>query len=85
VESCDHDDRAIADLAIQILELGSRTGQTLTSRWKTADFATKRTILEITTEKAVSNQQSLHITTKKPFDLLSNGSLRKWRQGDSNP
>ena len=71
IESCERDDRDIADLAIKVLELA----QSLKTRWKTASFAAKREILALVCENAESNQQNLRISPRKPFDLLSNGSL----------
>lgn len=71
LESCDKDDREVEDLAVKVFELA----QSLKTRWESADCATKRTILDIVCESVLSNQENLHISTKKPFDLLSNGSL----------
>lgn len=71
LESCDQDDREVEDLAVQVFELA----QSLKTRWENADYATKRSILDIVCETVVSNQETLQISTKKPFDLLSNGSL----------
>jgi site-specific DNA recombinase len=71
LETTDHDDREIADLAIKALELS----QSLKNRWKSADFATKRTILEILCESAESNREKLEIRLRKPFDLIASGDL----------
>ncbi len=71
LESSDRDDRAIADMAVKVFELS----QSLKSRWKSADYAAKRSILEILCESVESNREKLRIVTRKPFDPIANGSL----------
>lgn len=71
LETTDQDDREIGDLAIKAFELS----QSLESRWVTADYIAKRTILEILCEKVLLNSEKLDIYPRKPFDLISNGSL----------
>lgn len=71
LESTDRDDREITDLAIKAFELS----QSLKTRWQTADFAAKRTILEILCESVKSNSEKLEIRLRKPFDLIANGDL----------
>ena len=66
LESTDRDDREVADLAIKAFELS----QSVKNRWKNADFATKRTILEIMSETARLNSEKLEIRLRKPFDSL---------------
>jgi len=78
LETTDHDDREVADLAVKAFELS----QSLRARWVTADYAAKRTILEILCESVRSNSQKLEITLRKPFDLLSNGFAVSLSGGD---
>jgi site-specific DNA recombinase len=62
-ETTDHDDGEIAERAIKVFELS----QTLKSRWETAEYAAKRSILEILCEEGRLNSQSLEIRLKKPL------------------
>src|SRR5262249_55769814 len=71
LETTDRDDREVADLAIKAFELS----QSLGIRWEKADFAAKRTILEILCERVVLNCDRLEFSLRKPFDLLADGKL----------
>ncbi len=66
LEATERDDREVADLAIKAFELS----QSVVSRWKNADFAAKRTILEIMCETVRLNSEKLDIRLRKPFDSL---------------
>lgn len=65
----DLDADEIAARAIAAFELS----QSLIERWVKADYAAKRTILEIVVESALLNSEKIEIQMKKPFDVLSNG------------
>ena len=66
LETTDQDDKEIADLAVKAFELS----QSLTERWLTADYASKRTILGIMCETVRLNSRNLEISLRKPFNVL---------------
>ena len=65
-ETIDQDGKEIAELAIKAFELS----QSLRERWVRADYAAKRTILEIMCKEVLSNSEKMVISLRKPFDLL---------------
>ncbi|MEK6701065.1 MAG: recombinase family protein [Planctomycetota bacterium] len=71
LETSDRDDREIAEQAVKTFELS----QTLKTRWKTADPAAKRAILDILCESVRLNQRKVLFLARKPFSLLENAAL----------
>lgn len=71
LESTGLDERELADRAIAAFELS----HSLKEKWRTADYPSKRTILEIIVKKAFLNSKdkefSLDFTVRKPFDILA--------------
>lgn len=61
----------LAELALKVFELS----QTLTEKWLTADYATKRRILEIVCLNFSLVGVTLVPTIRKPFDMLAEGLL----------
>ncbi|HUQ68515.1 MAG TPA: hypothetical protein VM165_03270 [Planctomycetaceae bacterium] len=64
-----HDETA--ELAIKVFELS----QTLRQQWLTADYATKRRILEIVCLNCRMDDVTLVLEMRKPFDVLAEGLL----------
>ena len=58
-----------AELAVKVFELS----QTLKEKWLTADYATKRRLLEIVCLNSVLDGVTLCPEIRKPFDLLAKG------------
>ena len=71
LEVADRDDHEIVEQAVKAFELS----QTLKTRWKTADPASKRTILDIHCESIRSNSRKVLFSARKPFNLLENAVL----------
>lgn len=71
-----HDEKA--ELAAKVFELS----QTLRQQWLTADYATKRRILEIVFLNCSLNDVTLVPTMRKPFDVLAEGLISKNSRGD---
>jgi site-specific DNA recombinase len=71
-----HDETA--ELAAKVFELS----QTLQNTWETADYATKRRILEIVCLNCRLDGASAVFTTRKPFDVLAEGLDLAKSQGD---
>jgi site-specific DNA recombinase len=71
-----HDETA--DLAVKVFELS----QTLGQQWLTADYATKRRILEIVLLNCQLDGVTLCPTMRKPFDVLAEGLLSEKSRGD---
>jgi hypothetical protein len=71
-----HDENA--DLAAKVFELS----QTLRQRWVTADYATKRRILEIVLLNCRLDGATLCPTIRKPFDVLAEGLVSEKSRGD---
>lgn len=71
-----HDETA--ELAAKVFELS----QTLQNKWVTADYATKRRILEIVCLNCRLDGVSLAPTMRKPFDILVEGLDLSKSQGD---
>ena len=67
-----------ADLAVKVFELS----QTLRQKWLTADYATKRRILEIVFLNCRLDDVTLVPTIRKPFDVLAEGLLVQSSRGD---
>lgn len=61
----------LAELALKVFELS----QTLTEKWLTADYSTKRRILEIVCLNCTLVDANLCLTIRKPFDVLAEGLL----------
>ncbi len=74
-----HDE--IPELAVNVLELS----QTLPNQWVSADYATKRRILEIVCLNCTLDGASLVPTTRKPFDVLIEGLYSQTSRGNSTP
>ena len=68
----------LAELALKVFELS----QTLTEKWLTADYATKRRILEIVFLNCQLVDVNLVPTIRKPFDVLAEGLLVQSSRGD---
>ncbi len=64
-----HDE--MCDLAVKVFELS----QALATKWLTADYATKRRILEIVFLNCRLDGATLCPTIRKPFDVLAEGLL----------
>ena len=61
----------LTELALKVFELS----QTLTDKWLTADYATKRRILEIVCLNCTLDGTTLCPTIRKPYDVLVEGLL----------
>ncbi|MGE3239522.1 MAG: recombinase family protein [Pirellulales bacterium] len=73
-----HDE--MAELAVKAFELS----QTLTEKWLTAEYDTKRRILEIVLSNCSLVDASLCPTIRKPFDVLAEGLVLKKSGGGGN-
>ena len=62
-----HDE--MADLAVKVFELS----QMLSQKWLSADYATKRRIMEIVFLNCRLDDATLVLTIRKPFDILAEG------------
>ena len=71
-----HDE--MCDLAVKVFELSQALRQT----WLTADYATKRRILEIVFLNCQLVDVNLVPTIRKPFDVLAEGLLVQSSRGD---
>ncbi|MGD9790813.1 MAG: hypothetical protein AB7Q00_11515 [Phycisphaerales bacterium] len=71
-----HDETA--ELAAKVFELS----QTLQNTWISADYATKRRILEIVCLNCRLDGENAVFTTRKPFDVLVEGLLFQKSRGD---
>ena len=71
-----HDETA--DLAVKVFELS----QTRRQHWLTADYATKRRILEIVLLNCQLDGTTLCPTIRKPFDVLAEGLVSEKSRGD---
>ena len=67
-----------AELAFKLFELS----QALRNQWVSADYATKRRILEIVCLNCTLDGASLCPVTRKPFDVLVEGLLLQKSRGD---
>ena len=67
-----------AELAFKLFELS----QALRNQWVSADYATKRRILEIVCLNCTLDGASLVPTTRKPFDVLIEGLYSQTSRGD---
>jgi site-specific DNA recombinase len=68
----------LAELALKVFELS----QTLTEKWLSADYATKRRILEIVCLNFSLVGVTLVPQIRKPFDMLVEGLLVSPSRGD---
>jgi hypothetical protein len=73
-----HDE--MSELAIKAFELS----QMLRQQWLSADYATKRRILEIVLSNCTLVDGSLCPTIRKPFDVLAEGLVSKESGGGGN-
>ncbi len=71
-----HDE--MSELAVKVFELS----QTLRRQWLTADYATKRRIMEIVFLNCRLVDATLVPTIRKPFDVLAEGLLVQSSRGD---
>ncbi|MBX3376756.1 MAG: recombinase family protein [Phycisphaeraceae bacterium] len=71
-----HDETA--ELAAKVFELS----QTLQNQWVSADYATKRRILEIVCLNCTLDGASAVFSTRKPFDVLIEGLYSETSRGD---
>jgi hypothetical protein len=71
-----HDE--MADLAAKVFELS----QTLCDKWLSADYATKRRILEIVFLNCRLDDATLVCEIRKPFDALAEGLISRNSRGD---
>ncbi len=67
-----------AELAVKVFELS----QTLKEKWLTADYSTKRRLLEIVCLNAVLDGVTLVPEIRKPFDLLAEGLVSEKSRRD---
>jgi DNA invertase Pin-like site-specific DNA recombinase len=67
-----------AELAVKAFELS----QTLRDKWLTADYSTKRRILEIVCLNCRLNGATLEPEIRKPFDVLAEGLISEKSRGD---
>jgi site-specific DNA recombinase len=66
------------ELAVKVFELS----QTLRQQWLSADYATKRRILEIVFLNCHLDDATLVPTIRKPFDVLAKGLITKDSRGE---
>lgn len=78
LESLDRSRHENHDLAVKVFELS----QTLTEKWLTADYATKRRILEIVCLNFSLDDVTLVPVLRKPFDALADGRAVPSSRGD---
>ena len=78
IEGCDRGRHENADLAIKAFELS----QNLREKWLTADYAAKRTILQIICLNFSLDGATLVPTMRKPFDMLAEGLISAENRGD---
>src|SRR5690606_17155689 len=71
-----HDETA--ELAVKVFELS----QTLKEQWLTADYATKRRLLEIVCLNSVLDGVTLCPEMRKPFDVLAEGLVSENSRGN---
>ena len=64
-----HDE--MSEMVVKVFELS----QTLRQKWVTADYATKRRIMEIVFLNCTLDDVTLCPTMRKPFDVLAEGLL----------
>lgn len=74
----DRSNDEMCDLAVKVFELS----QALRQKWLTADYATKRRILEIVFLNCRLDDVTLVPTIRKPFDVLVEGLLVQSSRGD---
>ena len=74
----DRSNDEMCDLAVKVFELS----QALRQKWLTADYATKRRILEIVFLNCRLDDVTLVPTIRKPFDVLAEGLLVQSSRGD---
>jgi hypothetical protein len=67
-----------AELAVKVFELS----QTLKEKWLTADYDTKRRLLEIVCLNCVLDGVTLVPEMRKPFDVLAEGLVSEKSRGD---
>jgi site-specific DNA recombinase len=67
LETLDRSHDETAELASKVFELS----QTLRQQWLTADYATKRRLLEIVFLNCRLDGANLVLTMRKPFDVLA--------------
>ena len=78
VESADRGRAERVDIAVKAFELS----QSLAEKWVTADYATKRHILEIVCLNFRLVDVTLVPTMRKPFDVLAKGLSVQSGRGD---
>ena len=71
-----HDE--MSDLAVKVFELS----QALSHKWLTADYATKRRIMEIVFLNCRLDDATLCPEIRKPFDVIAEGLLVQSSRGD---
>jgi hypothetical protein len=71
-----HDENA--EIAVKVFELS----QTLRDQWVSADYATKRRLLEIVCLNCTLDGASVVPTTRKPFDVLVEGLYSETSRGE---
>ena len=74
----DRSNDEMCDLAVKVFELS----QALRQKWLTADYATKRRILEIVFLNCRLDDVTLVPTIRKPFDVLAEGLLVQSSRGN---
>ncbi len=78
LEVLDRSHDEMSDLAVKAFELS----QTLREQWLTADYATKRRILEIVCLNCRLDDATLVLEMRKPFDVLAEGHSVSLSRGD---
>ena len=78
LEAIDRQHDEVADLAVKAFELS----QSLTAKWFTADFASKRQILEIICLNFRLDGATLCPTMRKPFDIVAEGLISGESRGE---
>ncbi|MFO0900494.1 MAG: recombinase family protein [Pirellulales bacterium] len=78
LEVLDRSHDEMSDLAVKAFELS----QTLREQWLTADYATKRRILEIICLNCRLVDATLVLEMRRPFDVLAEGPLVSLSRGD---
>lgn len=81
MEVLDRSHDETAEIAVKAFELS----QTLREKWLTADYATKRRILDIVCLNCRLDDVTLCPTIRKPFDVLAERPNVQLTRGDSTP
>ena len=79
LDALDRSHDETAELAAKVFELS----QTLKEQWLTADYSTKRRLLEIVCLNCILDGVTLCPEMRKPFDVLAEGHVSEKSRGDT--